>query len=119
MSIDLRNLIMETDRPTYRSVKQRGKILEYKNFDFRKHQTDGNRVYYRCAERNKYGCKATLAIGKETGIVLLIHCRRVRLLQGLFVAESFCLGYVCRRECLSRVFRSVTNSTFQNRRHGY
>ena len=70
MSIDLRSLIMETDRPTYRGVKQRGKILEYKNFDFRKHQTDGNRVYYRCAERNKYGCKATLAIGKETGIVL-------------------------------------------------
>ena len=60
---------METDRPTYRGVKQRGQILEYKNFDYRKHQTDGNRVYYRCAERNKYGCKATLAIGKETGIV--------------------------------------------------
>ena len=70
MSIDLRSLIMETDRPTYRGVKQRGQILEYKNFDYRKHQTDGNRVYYRCAERNKYGCKATLAIGKETGIVL-------------------------------------------------
>ena len=63
---------MEAATPSYEDTKQGGKFLVYQHFEYNKHQKDGKRIHYRCRERAKYQCKATLAVSVDTGTVVRV-----------------------------------------------
>ena len=52
---------MTDETPSYENTKQDGKILIYKQFQYNKHQKDGNRIHYRCRDRSKFQCRATIS----------------------------------------------------------
>ena len=76
-------------------------------------------MYYRCAERNKYGCKATLAIGKETGIVLREtgeHChdsdlmvKKVKNIQSTAIRNAASNPTVVPRTVLGEIANNLNN----------